>query len=238
MSGQSAWLRHRVPQEKIWRIADARGQVLGRLATQISDILMGKHKPYRLDNMNCGDPVVVINARHFELSGRKRFNKEYIRHSGYPGGLKRTPIHEVMDRRPGDALRLAVRGMLPSNKLRAVRLDNLHIFPDEEHTFEAHKPVPLPPASASKAVRKGGPPSVEELARWWLTNLAECPEEILSEVMKEVREETPKSSMGLVEALRIDNEDATNKEHEALAAYLQLASEQDMTNPVIVPDVA
>ena len=238
MSGQTAWLRHRVPEERIWRIADARGQVLGRLATQITSILMGKHKPVRFDNMDCSDPIVVINARHFELTGRKKYNKEYIKHSGYPGGLKRTPIHELMDRRPEDALRNAIYGMLPRNKLRAVRMRNLHIFLDEEHPFQGRKPVLLPPAYANADVRKGGPPTAEELERWWITQLADCPEDILAEVMREVREEAPKPSMGLAEALRIDDEAAAPEEHEALAKYLKLASEHDTKNPVIMPDVA
>eukprot|EP00171_Calliarthron_tuberculosum_P015420 IDg15420t1 len=201
MSKETAWLRHREPLEKVWRIADAKGQVLGRLATQISKVLQGKHKPTRLDNIDCSDPVVVINASHFNLTGRKKYNKEYIHHTGYPGGLKRVPIHEVMDKRPTDALRLAVRNMLPPNKLRAKRLRNLYIFPDEEHTFADYKPVPLPPSHAGKRLGTGGPPTELELEHWWLTHLTDVPDTVLNDVVLEVRNEAAKRPTGLAEVL-------------------------------------
>lgn len=238
MSKETAWLRHREPLEKVWRLADAKGQVLGRLATQISKVLQGKHKPTKLDNIDCSDPVIVINARHFNLTGRKKYNKEYIHHTGYPGGLKRVPIHEVMDKRPTDALRLAVRNMLPVNKLRAVRLKNLHIFPDEEHTFEHLKPVPLPPSHAGKRLGAGGPPTEHELDQWWLTHLEQAPDHILEEVMSEVRSEVAIRPLGLAEVLEFDNDaEASAEQREAASHYLKQASKEDAENPVITPAV-
>ncbi len=237
MSKQTAWLRHREPLEKVWRIADAKGQVLGRLASQISKVLQGKHKPTSLDNIDCCDPVVVINARHFALTGRKKYNKEYIHHSGYPGGLKRVPIHEVMEKRPTDAIRLAVRSMLPVNKLRARRMNNLHIFLDEEHPFERYKPVPLPPAHAGHRLGTGGPPTKHEMEQWWLTHLTIVPDDILNEVLEETRTEVPKSAMGLAQVLDFEEgSDVSPEEVKAVQMYLDLASKEDQENPVICPD--
>lgn len=239
MSGQTAWLRHREPLEKVWRLADAKGQVLGRLATQLSKILIGKHKPTRLDNIDCGDPIVVINARHFDLTGRKKYNKEYIHHTGYPGGLKRVPIHEVMDKRPEDALRLAVRRMLPSNKLRRLRMGNLHIFLDEEHPFERFKPVPLPPAHAGARLGKGGSPTKFELEQWWLTHISECPDHIFEEVMAETRAEMSGKRVGLAEVLKFDNDHAaTASEHDAVRTYIEQVSAEELENPVMCPQIS
>lgn len=236
MSKQTAWLRHREPLEKVWRIADAKGQVLGRLASQISKVLQGKHKPTQLDNIDCSDPIVVINARHFALTGRKRYNKEYIHYSGYPGGLKRVPIHEVMEKRPQDAIRLAVRNMLPVNKLRAKRLGNLHIFMDEEHPYKHLKPVPMPPAHAGHRLGTGGPPTKHEMEQWWLTHLSQVPDDILKEVLEEAKAEVSVKAMGLAQVLEFDEgSEPTGDEVQTVQTYLELASKEDPGNPVITP---
>ena len=168
--GKTAWLRHHNARDKIWRLVDAKDQVLGHLAVQISRVLIGKNKPTYLDNMDCGDPVIVINADEFKLTGRKATNKHYRKYSGYPGGLKEHPVTRVLDRRPADALYLAVKRMLPTNRLRKVRLNNLHIFIGDTHPHQAQKPAPMPPAHLGSRLGYGGPPTDEELEVWW-TNI-------------------------------------------------------------------
>lgn len=201
-SGRTAWLRHQIPRDRIARLADARGQVLGRLATQIATILQGKHKPTYLDNIFTGDPVVVINAAHFALTGRKMETKRIISHTGTPGGLKRKPVRSVLGRRPTHPLYLAVKRMLPANKLRSVRLGYLHLFPGEEHNQQALKPVPLPLAHVEGDVGKGGPPSLPSFEAWWLDEMCLAPDRVLEPIVTSVREQfAQKRSRGLAELL-------------------------------------
>ncbi|KAJ1973353.1 54S ribosomal protein L23, mitochondrial [Dimargaris verticillata] len=108
------------------------------MSTQIALTLMGKHKPIYDPAADCGDYVVVVNARHVEVSGRKAEQKVYYRHSGYPGGLKEIPYARMMERNPSEIIWKAVSGMLPKNRLRAVRLDRLLVFPDEKHPYLAN----------------------------------------------------------------------------------------------------
>ena len=126
-----------------WRLVDARGKVLGRLAAQVARILIGKHKPRYTPAVECGDPVIIINARHIQLTGRKMDQKVYRWHSGYPGGLKQESVRKRMANRPEEVIREAVLGMLPKNKLRARRARKLRIFADESHTHAAQQPEPL-----------------------------------------------------------------------------------------------
>jgi large subunit ribosomal protein L13 len=186
-TGSSAWLRHHLPRDRIWRLVDARDQVLGRVATQIANVLIGKNKPTYLDNVFAGDPVVVINARHFALTGRKARTKVYTHHTGTPGGLKKVPVARVLETRPTDPIRLAVKRMLASNRLRSVRLDNLHIYPDEEHPHASQKPVLLPPAHAGNRLGVGLPPNDFELENWWLDHLCLVPDDLLEETVNTVR---------------------------------------------------
>lgn len=240
--GTTAWLRHQIVQDRMWRIIDAKDQVLGRLAVQIARILQGKHKPTYFDNMNCGDPIIVINARHFALTGRKRFNKIYTHHTGYPGGLKQIKIRDVMRRRPTDALRLAVKRMLPANKLRAVWLDDLRIFLDEEHDLTGVKPIPVPLAHCSKRIGMGGSPTSNELENWWTENLLDVPDDLLREVVDEVRNErsetTRKSAkaVGLAQALAfLDGSDPSPDEVSARSRYIAAAEDSLKRDAVIVP---
>ena len=119
--------------KEAWHVIDAKGEVLGRLATRVSRLLLGKDKPTFSSHINVGDKVVVINAGRIEVTGRKLVNKMYYRHSGYPGGLKEESLGSMMDKSPEDVLKIAVKGMLPVNKLRAVRLKNLYVYKGEEH---------------------------------------------------------------------------------------------------------
>jgi large subunit ribosomal protein L13 len=188
-SGSTAWLRHHVQRDRIWRLVDARDQILGRVATQIATVLIGKNKPTYLDNIFSGDPVVVINARHFALTGRKARTKVYTHHTGTPGGLKKVPVQRVLETRPTDPIRLAVKRMMAPNRLRSVRLDNLHIYPDENHPHESQKPVLLPPAHAGKRLGCGLPPNEFELKNWWLEHLCAVPDALLEETVSAVRAE-------------------------------------------------
>lgn len=118
-----------------WHIVDLKGKVLGRTATQIATLLMGKAKPYYVANLDCGDYIVVTNAKDVVVTGKKETQKKYYRHSGYPGGFKQEELGKLRGRRPQDIIMHAVKGMLPQNKLRDLMLRRLHVFIGEEHPY-------------------------------------------------------------------------------------------------------
>jgi len=126
-----------------WFLVDAGGQVLGRIATRIARVLMGKHKVRYTPSVDCGDHVVVINAAKVRLTGRKLDQKIYRRHSGYPGGLKEVKARHRFDAQPEAMLRDAILGMIPRNKLHARRAKKLRVFADDKHTHAAQQPEPL-----------------------------------------------------------------------------------------------
>jgi large subunit ribosomal protein L13 len=130
-------------REREWLVVDASGRTLGRLATQIADTLRGKHKPEYTPHCDVGDFVVVINAEKIAVTGRKREAKLYHRHSGYPGGLKTRTFTEMLERRPEEILRLAVKGMLPRNRLARAQLRKLKIYAGPEHPHVAQQPKPM-----------------------------------------------------------------------------------------------
>ena len=142
--GQDA---EKLVQGKDWFVVDAAGQVLGRLATRVARILIGKDKPTFTPYLDCGDHVVVINAERVKLTGNKLDQKVYRHHSGYPGGLKETPVRVVLQRRPEEVVREAVLGMLPKNKLRARRAKKLRVYAGSEalarHTGQKPQPIAL-----------------------------------------------------------------------------------------------
>lgn len=129
--------------ERKWYIVDAKDKVLGRMCTEIANVLRGKNKPYFSPHMDCGDFVVVINADKIKLTGKKWTDKMYARHSGFPGGFREESAEKLMDRKPTKILELAVSGMLPKNKLRQVFMKKLKIFAGEEHAHAAQSPEPL-----------------------------------------------------------------------------------------------
>ena len=129
--------------DRKWYLVDARGQILGRLATEIATILRGKKKPNFSPHMDNGDNVVVINAEKVEVTGRKRDQKLYHHHSGYPGGIKSFTAREKLKRDPTSLIRKAVAGMLPKNKLARQIIKKLKVYPGPEHPHAAQKPVPL-----------------------------------------------------------------------------------------------
>lgn len=126
--------------ERNWLIVDAKDQRLGRLATRIADNLRGKTKPVYTPHIDTGDFVVVINASRIAVTGRKMDNKIYYRHTGYPGGLKQRTLAEMMKKKPEEVIRLAVKGMLPKNRLGRAQLKKLKIYAGPEHPHAAQKP--------------------------------------------------------------------------------------------------
>ena len=126
-----------------WFVVDAEGRVVGRLATQIANILRGKHKPSFTPHVDCGDFVVVLNAAKVRLSGTKLEDKLYIRHSGWPGGVRRATAGRVMRERPERVLRSAVVGMLPKNRLGRRLATKLKIYRGAEHPHAAQQPETL-----------------------------------------------------------------------------------------------
>jgi len=130
-------------RERNWLLVDANGQTLGRLATQIADALRGKRKPTFTPHIDTGDFVVVINAEKIAVTGKKRDDKIYYRHSGYPGGLKTRTLDEMLERKPEDVIRLAVKGMLPKNRLARKQITKLKIYAGPEHPHQAQQPTPI-----------------------------------------------------------------------------------------------
>jgi large subunit ribosomal protein L13 len=129
--------------DRRWFLVDAQGQVLGRLASRIASLLRGKVRPQFTPHLDTGDFVIVVNAGQVRLTGRKLDHKFYYRHSGYLGGLKTTTARQLLQRKPEEVLRQAVRGMLPKNSLGRHLLKKLKIYADGEHPHQAQQPVPL-----------------------------------------------------------------------------------------------
>lgn len=130
------WVKPEVIEKtRKWYVVDAAGKTLGRLAVEISKRLIGKHKGFFCDFRDSGDYVVVINAAKIAVTGNKMKDKMYYRHSGYKGHLKETPLRMLMQKHPEHAIEFAVKGMLPKNKQRAVRLKRMKVFKDEQHKY-------------------------------------------------------------------------------------------------------
>ena len=126
--------------EKKWLLVDAEGKVLGRLATEIATLLRGKHKPSFTPHMDMGDYVVVINADKVVLTGSKAEDKEYFKHTEYPGGKRFTNIKKILEENPEFVIEHAVKGMLPKNRLNRKVIQNLKVYVGTEHPHEAQKP--------------------------------------------------------------------------------------------------
>lgn len=129
--------------ERNWHVVDATDVVLGRLASQVAQLLRGKHKPIFAPNADTGDFVIVINAEKVALTGNKREQKIAYRHSGYPGGLKKTPYSHLLETKPERAIHLAVKGMLPHNKLGRKMATKLKVYAGNEHPHAAQQPQPF-----------------------------------------------------------------------------------------------
>ncbi len=124
-----------------WILFDAKGKTLGRLASQIAKVLMGKHKPDYTPNSDLGDGVVVINAKEIMVTGNKEAQKNYIHHTGFMGGLKTIPYRRMQEKHPERIIEIAVKGMMPKTKLGRAMIKKLRVFAGQEHTLEAQQPI-------------------------------------------------------------------------------------------------
>jgi large subunit ribosomal protein L13 len=129
--------------ERKWYVVDAEGQTLGRLAAKVAAILRGKHKPTFTPHVDCGDFVIIVNADKIQLTGKKLHQKVYRRFSGYPGGLKETTAKEMLAKHPTRPLELAIKGMLPHNRLGRAMFRKLKVYAGPEHPHAAQKPEKL-----------------------------------------------------------------------------------------------
>ena len=137
------------PQAPDWYVVDAAGERLGRLAARIAHVLNGKHKITFSPHQVMSDHVIVLNAEKITLTGNKIGTKEYFSHSGYLGHVKKIPFARMFKKKPEKVLERSIRGMLPRNKLREIKMKHLHVFKGAEHSHEAQKPQPLANAISS-----------------------------------------------------------------------------------------
>ncbi len=126
--------------ERKWYIIDAKDKVLGRLASEIATVLSGKHKPIYTPHVDTGDFVIVINAEKVKLTGKKLEQNNYVYHTGYPGGLKEVPYKRLIQEKPEKIIELAVKGMLPKNKIGRQMIKKMKIYSGAEHKHEAQQP--------------------------------------------------------------------------------------------------
>jgi large subunit ribosomal protein L13 len=137
--------------QREWRVVDADGATLGRLATQVAAILRGKHRATFSPHLDTGDPVIIVNAAKVKVTGKKLTDKLYIRHSGYPGGFRSENLEKLLARRPEEVIRRAVRGMLPQNRLGEQMMRKLHVYAGADHPHAAQKPQPLAASKSKEA---------------------------------------------------------------------------------------
>ena len=130
-------------RQRDWYLVDAEGQTLGRIATRIASTLRGKHKPEYTPHIDTGDFVVVVNAEKIHVTGDKLAQKRYWRHSGYPGGIRSRTLGELLQRRPEEVIRKAVKGMLPRNRLARKQLTKLKVYAGPDHPHSAQQPQPM-----------------------------------------------------------------------------------------------
>jgi large subunit ribosomal protein L13 len=130
-------------RERVWYVVDAENRTLGRLATQIADVLRGKRKPTYTPHVDVGDFVIVVNAEKVAVTGDKREKKLYWRHSGYPGGIRSRTLGDLLEKRPEEVIRRAVKGMLPRNRLARAQLRKLKVYAGPDHPHQAQKPEQL-----------------------------------------------------------------------------------------------
>jgi large subunit ribosomal protein L13 len=129
--------------QRQWYVVDAQGKILGRMASEIAKILRGKNKPIFAPNADAGDFVIVVNARGIKLTGKKLQKKVYYRHTEYPGGIRERTAEKMLEEKPEELVLLAVRGMLPKNRLSRKLVTKLKVYAGPEHPHDAQKPQPL-----------------------------------------------------------------------------------------------
>src|SRR5947199_6210779 len=138
-------------RERNWLVVDATGKTLGRLATQIADTLRGKRKPEFTPHCDVGDFVIVVNAEKITVTGDKRQQKRYYRHSGYPGGLRSRTLNDMLERRPEEAIRIAVKGMVPRTRLGRAQLPKLKVNAGPDHPQAAQQPKEMHANASARA---------------------------------------------------------------------------------------
>jgi len=126
--------------DRKWFVFDLKDVILGRAAVKIADVLRGKDKPFFSPHVDCGDHVIVINARHARLTGKKLLDKKYFRYTGYPGGLRQRTFQQLLDKHPEKTVEHAVRGMIPHNRLGRKVFKKLHVYAEDYHPHRAQKP--------------------------------------------------------------------------------------------------
>ena len=136
--------------QKKWVVVDAEGLVVGRLASVVASRLRGKHKPSYTPHVDCGDHVIVINAEKIKVTGDKLETMYYYRHSGYPGGLREEKLSHLLQRRPEEVVRRAVKGMVPHTRLGTQQLRKLKVYAGKDHPHEAQQPVPAPAGGVNR----------------------------------------------------------------------------------------
>lgn len=129
--------------QRKWYLVDLKGAIVGRAAVKIASILRGKDKPVFSPHVDCGDHVIVINARHVTMTGRKPTDKKYYRYTGYPGGLRIRSFREMLDKHPERLVEHTVRGMIPHHRLGRKIFKKLHVYADDRHPHQAQKPEPV-----------------------------------------------------------------------------------------------
>jgi large subunit ribosomal protein L13 len=143
MTSQRTYQANAQDRDRDWYVVDAEGKTLGRLATQIANVLRGKRKPTYTPHVDVGDFVIVTNAEKIHVTGNKLEGKRYYRHSGYPGGIRSQTLGDLLERRPEEVIRRAVKGMLPRNRLARQQLTKLKVYAGPDHPHQAQKPKEL-----------------------------------------------------------------------------------------------
>lgn len=139
----SSFIQKPAEVERKWYVVDAEGKTLGRMASAVAAVLRGKNKPTYTPHVDCGDYVIIINADKVAVTGKKRQEKIYKRHTGYPGGLKELTFEQMMEKHPEEVVRHAVKGMMPNGKLGRKMFKKLKVYAGPEHNHAAQKPEVL-----------------------------------------------------------------------------------------------
>ena len=194
--------------ERSWFVVDATGQRLGTLASRVAQVLEGKHKPSYATHIDVGDHVIVLNAARIDIGRAKAEQKVYSRHSGYPGGLRQETLGHLLERRPEEVIRRAVKGMLPRNKLGVQQLRKLKIYAGGEHPHEAQMPAPMPGVKQTAAAQAHATEATAADTK---------PEEPTPEVETTAAAETPAQEAAPVEETKAQAETAPEAEENAAA---------------------
>jgi len=234
-------LRHISKVDKIWRLVDAKGEILGRVGTVVAYFLQGKHKVYYDRSVLCGDPVVVINARYVEMTGRKWKTKVYKKHSGYPGGLNEFPAKDLIKEKPEELIYETVRHMLPKNRLGKEMLGILRVYPEDEHPHVDQQLVPVPPTGKEKRLTVEGILEQEEKEELWRRILVSVPPQELSRQIMEIKRKQIGSNMSPQVVSERKLEDLlesyeTGPQGESISKYLQQIGDENVPVEELIKD--